>query len=224
MRASGVPRVGGFGTDGENHCVRFMDSLRGRITAHLSETLSSLDRLIRQPSVAAQGIGIDETASVVRAMLADAGASRTDVVRVAGAAPAVLADFDGRADRTLLFYNHYDVQPPEPLAEWTAPPFELTARTGRLYGRGTGDNKGDLVTRIAAIRLLREAYGGLPCRVRFLVEGEEEVGSPHIGAYVAAFRDRVDADACIWEYGDRDPDERVHVIAGMKGSATSSSR
>jgi acetylornithine deacetylase/succinyl-diaminopimelate desuccinylase-like protein len=194
-----------------------MDSLRERVTAHLSETLRSLDRLIRRPSVAAQGLGIDEAASVVRSMLAEAGAARADIVRVPGAAPAVLADFDGRTDRTLLFYNHYDVQPPEPLEEWTAPPFELTARDGRLYGRGTGDNKGDLVTRIAAIRLLRDVNGGLPCRVRFLVEGEEEVGSPHIGAYVEAFRDRLAADACIWEYGDRDPDGRVHVIAGVKG-------
>jgi acetylornithine deacetylase/succinyl-diaminopimelate desuccinylase-like protein len=167
--------------------------------------------------VAAQGRGLEETAVVVRSLLADAGASRSDIVRVPDAAPAVLAEFDGRSDRTLLFYDHYDVQPAEPLAEWTAPPFELTQRDGRLYGRGTGDNKGDLITRIAAIRLLSDAHGGLPCRVRFLVEGEEEVGSPHIGAYADGFRDRLTADACIWEYGDRDPDGRVHVIAGMKG-------
>ena len=193
-----------------------MEALRAHIAAHLADHIAMLDRLVRHPSVAAQGREIEETVATVQALFRDAGAA-VEVARLPEAAPAVLASFDGRADRTLLFYNHYDVQPAEPLNEWTVPPFEVTARNGRLFGRGTSDNKGDLVTRLAALRALRETAGGLPCRVLFLVEGEEEVGSAHFGSYVFGLRDRLRADVCIWEYGDRDPRERLHVLAGVKG-------
>jgi acetylornithine deacetylase/succinyl-diaminopimelate desuccinylase-like protein len=194
-----------------------MESIRAHVTAHLAEHLALLDRLIRHPSVAAQGRGLEATAAEVETQFRQAGAAHVERLRLDGAPPVLLAEFPGRSDRTLLFYNHYDVQPPEPLGEWTVPPFELTVRDGRLYGRGTSDNKGDLVSRLAALRALRETGGGLPCRVLFLVEGEEEVGSVHFGRYVRALADRLRAGGCIWEYGERDPHERLHVIAGVKG-------
>jgi acetylornithine deacetylase/succinyl-diaminopimelate desuccinylase-like protein len=194
-----------------------MERLRAHVVAHLTGHLSMLDRLVRQPSVAAQGRGLEEASRVVRSLFEEAGAANVEAHRQAGAPPVVVAEFAGRSDRTLLFYNHYDVQPAEPLEEWTVPPFELTARDGRLYGRGVADNKGDLVTRLAALHALRDTAGGLPCHVKFLVEGEEEISSVHFGAYVRALRDRLRADACIWEYGDRDPKERLHVVAGVKG-------
>ncbi len=193
-----------------------MEAVRSHVAAHLREHIALLDRLVRHPSVAAQGRGIPETAAAVQALFVAAGAS-VERCELPGAAPAVLAVFEGRTDRTVLFYNHYDVQPAEPLNEWTVPPFEVTARDGRLFGRGTSDNKGDLVSRLAALRALRETAGGLPCRVLFLVEGEEEVGSAHFGAYVAQVRDRLRADVCLWEYGDRDPKEQLHILAGCKG-------
>ncbi len=193
-----------------------MESLQAHVASHMSEHLAALDRLVRQPSVAAQGRGLEEAAAATRDLLVDAG-GRAEIVRQPGAAPAVIAEFPGRSDRTLLFYDHYDVQPAEPLNEWTVPPFELTVRDGRIYGRGTSDNKGDLVTRLAALRALRDVAGGSPCRVKFFVEGEEEIGSIHIGEHIAALRDRLHADACVWEYGDRDPDERLHAVAGVKG-------
>jgi acetylornithine deacetylase/succinyl-diaminopimelate desuccinylase-like protein len=194
-----------------------MERLRAHVSAHLPQHLAVLDQLIRQPSVAAQGRGLEETSALVRSLFEGAGAASVQVHRHADAPPVVVAEFDGRSDRTLLFYNHYDVQPAEPLPEWTVPPFELTAKDGRLYGRGVADNKGDLVARLAALHALRDITGGLPCRVTFLVEGEEEISSVHFGAYVRALRDRLRADACIWEYGDRDPKERLHVVAGVKG-------
>lgn len=194
-----------------------MERLRSHVSAHLAQHLAVLDQLIRQPSVAAQGRGLEETAALVRSMFAQAGAARVEAPRLPGAPPAVLAEFAGRSDRTLLFYNHYDVQPAEPLNEWSVPPFELTRVNGRLYGRGVSDNKGDLVSRLAALAALREISGGLPCRVLFLVEGEEEISSVHFAAYVSALKDRLRSDACIWEYGDRDPGERLHIIAGVKG-------
>jgi acetylornithine deacetylase/succinyl-diaminopimelate desuccinylase-like protein len=194
-----------------------MERFRAHVSAHLSRHLTLLDRLVRQPSVAAQGRGLEETAVLVGGLFEDAGASRVELHRQPGVPPLVLAEFAGQRDRTLLFYNHYDVQPAEPLDEWSVPPFALTSRNGCLYGRGVSDNKGDLISRVAALQALRDVRGGLPCRVLFLVEGEEEIGSVHFGAYVSALQPWLRADACIWEYGDRDASERLHLIAGVKG-------
>ncbi len=193
-----------------------MDNLRAHATTHLLDHLRMLDRLIRFPSVAAQGVGLQETAAAVRALFVETGGT-AEIYSRADAAPIVVSEFPGRTGRTLLFYNHYDVQPAEPLDEWSVPPFEMTIRSGRVFGRGTSDNKGDLVTRLAALRALRETAGGLPCRVLFLVEGEEEIGSVNLPSYIHALRERLEADACIWEYGDRDAKDRLHVLAGCKG-------
>jgi acetylornithine deacetylase/succinyl-diaminopimelate desuccinylase-like protein len=172
--------------------------------------------LVRQPSVAATGEGVAECADLVRRTFEEAGAT-VAVHRLSGAAPVVIAEFSGVSDRTLLFYNHYDVQPPDPLDEWTTPPFDPVVRDGLLYGRGVSDNKGDLTTRIAALRALRQVHGRLPCRVKFLVEGEEEIGSVHFGRYVHEHRDALRAQACIWEFGARDIKERLVVTLGIKG-------
>lgn len=184
-----------------------------------TQTAPALDRLrtlLRQPSVAATGEGIGECAVLVRRMFEDAGA-RVSVHQHDGASPIIIAAFDGAADRTLLFYDHYDVQPADPLHEWTTPPFEPAVRDGRLYARGVADNKGDLTSRLAAVLALREAHGRLPCPVKFLIEGEEEIGSVHFGAYVERHREALRADACIWEFGQRDLKERLQITLGIKG-------
>ncbi len=125
----------------------------------------------------------------------------------------------GSGERTVLVYDHFDVQPPDPLEEWTSPPFELAARDGHLYGRGVADNKGNLLARLQAIECYREAIGELPLRVRFLFEGEEEIGSSHLRAFVEAYRERLVADGCIWEAGYKDAGGRHVVSLGLKGIA-----
>jgi len=192
-----------------------VDPLQAHIRQHLETYLEDLKRLLRQPSVAATGEGVEACAALVAELFAQAGA-QVEVLRAPGAAPLVVADFPGPG-RTLLFYDHYDVQPPDPLEEWVTPPFEPTVRDGKLYARGAADNKGDLVSRLAAVRALVAVRGGLPCRVRFLVEGEEEIGSVHFERYVREHRDHLAADACIWEFGARDMKERLHLSAGVKG-------
>ncbi|HLJ59603.1 MAG TPA: M20/M25/M40 family metallo-hydrolase [bacterium] len=193
-----------------------MDALTAHVDREMPRTLEDLRGLVRIPSVAAQRRGIPECARAVGDLLRGA-AGRVTVIEQDGASPIVTAEFDGRSPRTLLFYNHYDVQPAEPLEEWTAPAFDVTQRDGLLIGRGIADNKGDLVTRVAALRALRAVHGGLPCRVKFVVEGEEEVSSVHFGAATRAHTDLLRADACIWEYGERDHQERMHLVLGMKG-------
>ena len=193
-----------------------VDTLTAQVEREIPKALEDLRRLVRIPSVAAQRQGIPEAARAVEDLLTATGGRVTRLERD-GANPVIAAEFEGRSSRTLLFYNHYDVQPAEPLEEWTVPPFDVTSRDGLLLGRGVSDNKGDLVSRIAALRVLRSARGGLPCRIKFVVEGEEEIGSTHFGAITRAHTDLLQADACIWEYGERDEMERLHLVCGAKG-------
>jgi acetylornithine deacetylase/succinyl-diaminopimelate desuccinylase-like protein len=193
-----------------------VDAMTSQVDQALPQTLEDLRRLVQIPSVAAQRRGIPEAAQAVRALFEGAG-GRVTLLTDGGANPVVVAEFEGRSPRTLLFYDHYDVQPAEPLEEWTVPAFDVTRRDGLILGRGVSDNKGDLMTRIAALRLLKAAHGGLPCRVKFIVEGEEEISSLHFGGVTRAHTDLLQADACIWEYGERDAEERMHIVCGMKG-------
>src|SRR5439155_13478540 len=163
---------------------------------HLEDSLAELERLIAQPSVSARDWGIAECAALVAAMLEHRGFT-ADVIATAGA-PVVLAHRRGSGRKTLLVYNHYDVQPPEPLEEWTSPPFEPARRDGRLYGRGAGDDKGHLVARLFAIDAWLAIHGELPCAITFVIEGEEETSSAHLPGVIRDHRDRLRADACLW--------------------------
>jgi acetylornithine deacetylase/succinyl-diaminopimelate desuccinylase-like protein len=129
----------------------------------------------------------------------------------------VLGERAGRSDRTLLIYNHYDVQPPEPLELWTSPPFEPTRRDGKLFGRGVSDDKGHLVARLLAIDALLAERRELPCRIKFIVEGEEEVGSVHLPEFIRQHRERLAGDACLWEFGSLDEQGTPMQYAGLRG-------
>jgi acetylornithine deacetylase/succinyl-diaminopimelate desuccinylase-like protein len=182
---------------------------------HLDASLDELSRLVAQPSVAAQNLGMEACAEMVARMLARRGFSVE--VMPTGGAPVVVAERDGAGDRTLLVYNHYDVQPPEPLELWTSPPFEPARRDGKLYGRGVSDDKGHLVARLLAIDALLASRGELPCRIKFVVEGEEEVGSVHLPDFIHDHRDRLAGDVCLWEFGYVDPHDIPFQYAGLRG-------
>ncbi|MFT8319240.1 MAG: M20/M25/M40 family metallo-hydrolase [Sporolactobacillus sp.] len=185
------------------------------------ESMEALYNYLRLPTVSAQHQAIPETVAYVCQLIEGAG-GETKVLDDLGGHPVIYgyipASSDMRSAKTMLFYDHYDVQPPEPLDEWHSEAFEPTLKDGILYARGTADNKGSLVQRLAAVKVLQQ-NGGLPCAVKFLVEGEEEVGSPHLGAYLKKYQKLFEADACIWEFGNLDEAERVQLFAGIKGSA-----
>ena len=168
------------------------------IDAHTADAIDLLKRLCRQPSISAQRIGLDEMAALMAEVLREDGFS-TDLHPTCTDVPIVLGTLSGPQDaRTLLIYNHYDVQPPEPLERWTTPPFEPTLRDGKLFARGATDNKGNIVSRLIAIRALK-ATRGVPINVKYLIEGEEEISSPGMPRFLAGNSALLSADGCLWE-------------------------
>jgi acetylornithine deacetylase/succinyl-diaminopimelate desuccinylase-like protein len=171
---------------------------------------------LRQPSVAATGQGITEMAALVARRFATLGADVKIIPTTKDGAPVVWAEI-GEGEKTLLIYNHYDVQPAEPFDLWESPPFEPTIRDGRIYARGASDDKGELVTRIHAVEAWLATQGKLPCKIKWLVEGEEEVGSLHLHQWVEQHKDMLSSDGCLWEGGGFDEKDRFTLTMGVKG-------
>ena len=161
---------------------------------------------------------IPETAAFLKQQFTDLGATTSRILRTDGANPAVYAVFPGQTAEApiLLFYNHYDVQPAEPLQLWKSDPFELKITATHLYARGINDDKGELAARLAAIARL-QAQGGLPCTIKFLVEGGEEQGSPHLDDLLTQYADLLASDFCLWESGGRNEQGKFQISLGVKG-------
>ena len=185
------------------------------IDQHLESSLAELTRYAAQPSVAAQNLGMEECARLVSEMLRARGFAVETLPT--GGYPVVLAEREGSGDRTLLIYNHYDVQPAEPFDLWTSPPFTPTLRDGHLYGRGVSDDKGHLTARLLALDALLDRTKSLPCRIKFVIEGEEEIGSVHMHEFVKQNRARLQGDACLWEFGYVDHRDVPLQYAGLRG-------
>ncbi|MEX2143494.1 MAG: M20/M25/M40 family metallo-hydrolase, partial [Anaerolineales bacterium] len=181
---------------------------------NLDKSLDELARLCAIPSIAAQNLGLDECAQLVASMLTQRGFKAE--IMPSGGAPIVFAERKGARDKTLLFYNHYDVQPPEPLELWDSPPFEASRRNGVMYARGVSDDKGHFVSRLFALDALL-AEGDLPCNIKFIIEGEEEIGSVHTPPFVEKHAEKLAADACIWEFGYVDHRDIPQQALGMRG-------
>lgn len=192
-----------------------MDDILAYIDNHLEQTIVRLQVFCRQPSIAAQGMGMDQMAELVRQGLEQIGA-QVELVPTGGY-PVVLGHLAGRSSKTLMFYNHYDVQPPDPLELWQSPPFGAEIRDGHLYARGVADNKGNLVARMAAVEAWLAVRGELPLNVLFAVEGEEEIGSLNLSRFAKENQHKLRADGCIWETGYKDTKGRLEIMLGAKG-------
>jgi acetylornithine deacetylase/succinyl-diaminopimelate desuccinylase-like protein len=187
------------------------------IDQHSNEFVKALAKLVRQPSVSAKGEGIQECAEMVERMLQKTGFSTRMILEKDGN-PVVYGEIRSKkSKKTLLFYDHYDVQPPEPLEEWEFEPFSGKVHRGRIYGRGTSDNKGNLVSRIKAVEAFVETVGEVPVNVKFFVEGEEEIGSPHLEPVLKKHEDLFHSDATIWEFGGTNHEGRPEIYLGLKG-------
>jgi len=158
-----------------------------------------LERLVRIPSVSADPAAaphVRASAEQVAALLESAGLPEVEVLTVEGGQPAVLGRRPGPPGApTVLLYAHHDVQPPGARADWDSDPFQPTERAGRLYGRGAADDKAGIAVHLAALRAHRDR---LPVGVTVLVEGEEEIGSPALPEFLAAYAGRLRADVVVF--------------------------
>jgi acetylornithine deacetylase/succinyl-diaminopimelate desuccinylase-like protein len=193
--------------------------LRERVESQRDDLLSELEAFLRMPSISAredESGGFRGAAEWVARELEEAGA-KARIMETEGH-PVVFAEA-GEGQKTLLSYGHYDVQPPEPLELWESEPFDPTIRDGSLYARGVADDKGDVLARIQALRLYQREHGPLPFKLKFLIEGEEEIGSPSLTPFVRANAELLSADACLWEGSMKDEAGRPLIFCGTKGLA-----
>jgi acetylornithine deacetylase/succinyl-diaminopimelate desuccinylase-like protein len=183
------------------------------------EFLERLIDYVRRPSISAYGQGIGEVAAYIADVMNQLGL-QARVMPTAGW-PMVLGERIERPGApTVLLYGHYDVQPPDPLEAWTSPPFEPTIRDGRLYARGVGDNKGQHFAQLLALETLLACRGKLPCNVKVLLEGEEEIGSPQMSPFIKAHREELMADLVITSDGPVHESGRSLVVFGVRGVLT----
>ena len=193
-----------------------MDALHAHVERHRARYVEALRALCRIPSVSFHNQAIPEAVGCATSMLSEVGAAVT-LRRAEGATPLVVGTIRGRSARTLLLYNHYDVVPAEPLEAWSTPPFAAEVVGGRLVARGASDNKGDLVARLCAVDAYRAVHGTLPLTVKFVVDGEEELGSPHLLEVVEANRELLRSDIALGEGGGRDELGRPAMSLGCRG-------
>jgi acetylornithine deacetylase/succinyl-diaminopimelate desuccinylase-like protein len=165
---------------------------------HIGAFQDTLVRMSRIPSVSAAGFPADEvrrSAESVADALREAAVENVRILEIPGVHPYVYGEWLGRPGApTLLLYGHHDVQPPGRPEKWVSPPFEPTVRKGRLYGRGTADDKAGVMAHIAAVASYLRASGSLPCNVKFIIEGEEEIGSENLGAFLKKYKQMMAAD------------------------------
>ncbi|MES2463508.1 MAG: M20/M25/M40 family metallo-hydrolase [Armatimonadota bacterium] len=197
-------------------------SLDNYVEAALPRALEELSQMVAVPSVAAQPDspmrdGAEVVASLLRLRGLEARLLPTD-----GGPPVIFAeDRSAGVDApTVLFYNHYDVQPAEPLELWDSDPWTLRIDGDHAYARGVSDDKGHISCRLMALDALRAQNGGaLPVNVKWVIEGEEEVASVHLPAWIEANANILAADVCLWEFGGVDDEGRPEIICGLRGIA-----
>ncbi|HJJ23379.1 MAG TPA: M20/M25/M40 family metallo-hydrolase [Nitrosopumilus sp.] len=189
------------------------------VDSNINNLISDLQTLIRQPSVSAKNEGIEECAKLVKKLLKKSGL-KSEILRLKkGVAPIIYAEIKSKQNptKTLMFYNHYDVQPAEPFDLWDDPPFSGTRKGNKIFGRGATDDKGELITRIKAVEACLKTTGDVPCNIKFVIEGEEETGSAHIEEYLKKYKKKFSCDGVIWEFGYVDAKNRPIIGLGMKG-------
>lgn len=175
---------------------RFDEYFKTNRSRHLEELM----QFLRVPSVSTlpeHSADMTQAAAWVAAQLRAAGVPDVRIIETGGH-PVVYGEWLGLPGaRTVLVYGHYDVQPPDPLDKWESPPFEPTVRGERLYARGVSDDKAPLFIAIKSIEAWQQLAGRPPLNVKFLFEGEEEIGSPHLGPFVTAHADMLAADLVV---------------------------
>lgn len=196
-----------------------MQNIKQYVEQNKQRFLDELFELLRFPSVSADPkykTDVLRTADYVAQKLRDAGADKVEVCPTAGY-PIVYGEKIMDASRpTVLVYGHYDVQPADPLELWKTPPFEPTVRDGKIYARGACDDKGQFYMHVKAFELMMQ-NDGLPCNIKFMIEGEEEVGSANLGIFVKANKERLKADVVLISDTSMISMEHPSLETGLRG-------
>ena len=185
------------------------------IDAHRDEYIALLKRLCSQKSLSTTGEGIPEMVELVQRELRNVGIS--PVVYPTGGNPVIYGTLAGKSHHVFGFYDHYDVQPEGDEALWDSPPYDIVERDGQIWGRGVADNKNGIACKLCAIDAWQKVYGYLPCGVKFIIEGEEETGSPHLQEFADAHPELLPCDGYNWESGYKEEDGPAEIVFGNKG-------
>jgi acetylornithine deacetylase/succinyl-diaminopimelate desuccinylase-like protein len=193
-----------------------LEDVYKKIEQDKDKSIDLLCELLKIPSMAAKKTGAPEAIKLLTKIFKDAGF--TYFIAETSGNPVFCAEMNVGANKTLLFYDHYDVQPEDPIDLWETPPFKASIRDGKIYARGVSDNKGEIICRLQAVKAYNEIMGKPPINIKFVIEGEEEVGSPHLGEFVEKNREFIaGADGIVWEFGGRDSEGIQQVYLGVKG-------
>ncbi len=195
------------------------DTLRNYMNEHRDRFLEELKSLLRIPSISADSNYKDqvhEAADFVKGKLAEAGADKAELCPTEGN-PVVYAEkhVDPEAP-TVLVYGHYDVQPPDPIEEWDQDPFDPVIKDGKIYARGACDDKGQMYMHVKAFEFMNQT-GNLPCNVKFIIEGEEEVGSPNVTKFANENQDKLKANILLLSDTAMISNEQPSIPVGLRG-------
>jgi len=197
-----------------------MENIYREIDTNAERYLEELFTLLKQPSISSQGIGVEDCAKLLAGMMEDVGI-RAEILPMGGKSnpPLVYGEIlSPGAEKTVLIYGHFDVQPTDPLEAWDSPPFEPTIRDGRIFCRGSADNKGQLFAHVKAVEAVLKSEGSLPVNLKFLFDPEEEIGSPSLDDFVMANADRFKADVAYNSDGAMDVSGRPILSFGNRGN------
>ena len=186
--------------------------------------IKDLQKLIKQPSISSKNFGLIECANLLAQIMNKSGI-QTELIFLEKdnrkIPPIIFGEVRSQQNpqgKTILFYNHYDVQPIEPAHMWQRNPFSGEIEGNKIFGRGSSDDKGEIICRIRAVEeLLKRNGGDLPCNIKFVIEGEEEIGSPNLYKYLQKIKHKIQNDGMIWEFGYVDWNNRPVINLGMKG-------
>ncbi len=196
-----------------------IEKVHAHIDSKVEEDIELLKKLVRYPSIASEGHSDDIRACAKEIMTYLEGLGFKTELFETPTQPYIYAERKcNKANaKTILFYGHYDVQPAEPLAPWKTPPFEPTIINGRMFGRGTADNKGQFLAHILAVRSFLDVEGDLPVNVKFIIDGEEENGSPSMRQMVEEHKDKLNADIVYFSDGPVQASGAPEIKHGFRG-------
>src|SRR5215210_4955253 len=185
------------------------------VDRHARAFTERLQTICRMPSVAARGTGMRAMAEAIEKLMQRSGAG-TRVFKLGSGYPIIFGEC-GAGQHCYLVYGHYDVAPVGQLTSWSAGPFAATIEDGKLYARGAANSKGDLVARLTAVEAYQKTFGKLPVALRFIVEGEDGLGSPSLYRFTTENPELLKADGCLWDEGSSDTKETPIISLGFKG-------